>query len=40
MRDSVRWRKQARIVLMQGRKVENPAQKGVYVKNGRKVIIK
>ena len=38
--DEGRWMKEEVVYDLQGRKVENPSKKGVYIVNGKKKIIK
>ena len=38
--DEGRWMKEEAVYDLQGRKVENPSKKGVYIVNGKKMIIK
>ena len=38
--DEGRWMKEEAVYDLQGRKVENPSMKGVYIVNGKKMIIK
>jgi hypothetical protein len=38
--DEGRWMKEETVYDLQGRKVENPSKKGVYIVNGKKKIIK